>query len=113
MPRTAIAYVEPAKAGTTYPAESTADVANGNSVLGNDGRIIVFCRNSNGASTARTVTITPTATVDGLAVAARTISVPAGTSMLIGPYDVATYGSTLQISGDNAELKFIPIHVPG
>jgi len=113
MARTPIAYVEPTKAGTTFPAETTADVANGNSVLGNDGRVVVLCRNSNGASTARVVTITPTATVDGLVPAARTVSIPAGASKLLGPYEVANYGTTLLISGDNAELKFTPIHFPG
>ena len=112
MARTSIAYVEATKAGTTWPAETTADVGNGNQVLGNDGQIVVLCHNTNGASTARTVTVTPTATVDGLAVANRTYSVPAGTSMLIGPFEVSTYSTTLQISGDNTELKFVPIHFP-
>ncbi len=111
MARTLIPVVDTSKAGTTMPAEVAADVANGN-YIPNDGKTLVLARNANGASVARTVTIALVGTIDGFAPAARTISVPAGASKILGPYEVANYGSQLLISGDNAELKFTPIRVP-
>lgn len=112
MARTPLSIVESSKAGTTLPAGTTADVANGNSVASDGRSVIVIASNSN-VSTPRTVTITPTATVDGLVPAARTVSLPASTSKVLGPYEVANYGTTLQISGDNADVKFQVIRIPG
>lgn len=111
MPRTNINATSPSKTGTTMPSPTAADVANGNSII-NDGRLIVIATNS-GASP-RSVTVTPTATVDGLAAAARTTALPASTSVLLGPWEVSNYGTALQISGDNAtDVKFQPIRFPG
>jgi len=113
MARTALTVVESTKAGTLLPAGATADVANGNVVNGNDGRVIVLAQNTNGASTARTVTITVTGAIDGFAPAPRTVSVAAGTTKTLGPYDTTAYSTALQISGDHAELKFQVIRIPG
>lgn len=112
MARTAIAVTDPSKAGTAMPAETAADVANGNSIP-NDGKTIVLAHNTNASSTARTATITVTGTIDGFAPAARTVSIAAGATKVLGPYEVTNYSSTLQISGDNAELKFLAIRFPG
>lgn len=103
MPRTALTIVDASKAGTTLPAGAAADVANGNS-FPNDARTLVIAANS--GVTPRTVTITPSIAPDGLAVAARTVALPASTTKLLGPYDIGTYGATLQISGDHADIKF-------
>jgi hypothetical protein len=110
MPRTVRTVLDSSKAGTTFPAGTAADVANGDTAV-NDGRTLVLAVNS-GVST-RTVTITPVLTVDGLAVAARTVSMPASTSKLLGPYEVGTYGDSLQISGDHTDLKFNFFRIPG
>ena len=112
MPRTALTnIVAPSKAGTAFPAGTAADVANGNSVA-NDGRIIVIAANAN-VSTPRNVTVTPTGTVDGLAAAARTTPIPASSSVLLGPWEIGNYSNTLQISGDNTDVKFQIIQMPG
>lgn len=111
MARTALTPTASSKAGTVLPAGTAADVANGNSIA-NDGSTIILARNTNGASTARTVTITLTGAIDGFAPAPRTISVAAGTTKVLGPYEVTNYSSTLQISGDHAELEFQVIRVP-
>ncbi len=112
MPRTAIAYTDPAKSGTTLPAPTAVDVSNGNSVI-NDGRVLCIAKNSNGA-TVRNVIVTPTNTVDGLVPAARTTPIPASTSLLLGPWEIANYSTTLQISGDNAtDVTFLFVHFPG
>lgn len=112
MPRTALTnIISPSKTGTAFPAGVAADVANGNSIV-NDGRVLVIAINS-GASP-RNVTVTPTATVDGLVAAARTSAIPATSSILLGPWDVGNYSSVLQISGDNAtDVKFQIIQMPG
>ncbi len=111
MPRTALTIVDSSKAGTVLAAGTAADVANGNSIA-NDGRSIIVIATNGGAST-RTITITPTATVDGLVPAARTVSLAASAVKVLGPYDVASYSETLQISGDHADVKFQVIRVPG
>lgn len=111
MPRTPIAVTESSKAGTTLPAPTAADVANGNSIV-SDGKTAVIATNAN-VSTPRNVTITPTATVDGLVPAVRTIPLPANTSKLLGPYELGNYGDTILISGDNADVKLQPIRIAG
>lgn len=113
MPRTALTnIIEPTRTGVAFPAGTAADVSNGNSIS-NDGRVVVIAINSN-ASLPRNVTVTPTATVDGLTAAARTTAIPAQSSVLLGPWDVANYSTTLQISGDNAtDVKFQIIRFPG
>ncbi len=111
MPRTALAITDSSKAGTTLPAVTAADVANGNSVV-HDGRSVLIIASNAGASP-RTVTITPSVTVDGLTVGNRTISLAASASKVLGPYDLATYGTPLAISGDHADVKFQVIRIPG
>jgi hypothetical protein len=112
MARTQLNFTEPTRAGVTFPLGTAADVSNGNYVV-NDGKVVIVCTNSN-VSTPRNVTVTPTATVDGLVPAARTIPLPASTSVIIGPYDTGNYGTQLQLNGDNAtDVKFQPIHFPG
>ncbi len=112
MPRTALSIIDSSKAGTTLPTGTAADVANGNSVASDGRSVIIIATNAN-VSTPRNVTITPTATVDGLTAAVRTIALPASTSKVLGPYETSNYSETLQISGDNADVKFQVIRVPG
>jgi hypothetical protein len=113
MPRTALTnIIEPTRAGVAFPAGTLADVTNGNSIA-NDGRIVVIATNSN-ASIIRNVIVTATATVDGLLPATRTSPIPVSSSILLGPWDIGNYSTTLQISGDNAtDVKFQVIHFPG
>jgi hypothetical protein len=111
MARTLIAFTDPSKVGTLLPAASAADVSNGNYIV-NDGKILVIAKNAN-VSTTRNVTVTPTATVDGLVPAARTSPIAASTSILLGPWDIGNYGTQLQISGDNAtDVSLLAIHFP-
>ena len=111
MPRTALTVTDSSKAGTVLAAGTAADVANGNSVT-SDGRSIIIVA-TNAGVTLRTITITPTATVDGLAPSNRTITLAASAVKVLGPYDVGSYSETLQISADHADVKFQPIRVVG
>lgn len=113
MPRTALTnIIEPTRAGLAFPQGTLADATNGNSIA-NDGRVIVIAINSS-ASTIRNVIVTPTATVDGLAAAARTTPIPTSSSVILGPWDIGNYGTTLQISGDSStDVRFQIVHFPG
>lgn len=67
----------------------------------NDGGVMVWV--TNGGASERTVTIVSQETVDGLAVADRTVAVPAGEERLIGPFPVSTYNdanSKVQLTYD-------------
>jgi hypothetical protein len=88
----------PATSGTV------ADVANGNS-FANNGNVIVLATNT-GATVVRNVTIPLAITVDSRQPAARTYAIAIGTTAILGPFDTTNYGSTVQINGDNVELKF-------
>jgi hypothetical protein len=111
MPRTALTAVESSKAGTVLAAGAAADVANGNSYVSDGKSVIVIATNS--GVTLRTITITPTATVDGLVPAARTVTLASGVVKVLGPYDLANYSDTIQISADHADVKFQVIRIPG
>lgn len=67
----------------------TAAVGDGHSVL-NDGRL-TFVHVVNGSGSEVTITIPTPGSVDGLAVADRTVAVPAGEERMIGPFPTATY----------------------
>lgn len=111
MARTQIVYTDPAKTGTTLPSPTAADVSNGQ-YINNDGRVLVIAKNSGASS--RNVTVTPSATVDGLVPAARTTPIGVGVSLLMGPWEIANYSNLLAISGDNAtDVSFLAIHFPG
>lgn len=113
MPRTPLTNtIEPTRAGVAFPVGTAADVVNGNSIA-NDGRVIVIATNSN-ASVIRNVIVTATGTVDGLVPAVRTSPIPVSSSIILGPWDVGNYSTTLQLSGDNAtDVKFQIVHFPG
>lgn len=108
MPRTAVIPTDITRAGIVKPSELTVDVANGNE-MPNDSRVYLEVRNS-GAVT-RNLTVSFAYSVDGQTITPRPYPVAAGVTRLIGPWDTGTYGTTLQFSGDNTELKFIPLRL--
>lgn len=111
MARTLITPTTITRAGVAPPAEASGDVSNGNYTF-NDSHTVILVRNSNGASTARTMSIPFNSGVDGQTVTPRTYSIAAGASRYVGPFDVTTYGTQLKIDSDNAELKYIVLQMP-
>ena len=106
MARTALTVSQIARAGVQKPSTGTAaDTANGNSFV-NDGRTILFAKNTNGASTSRTVTVTPTATVDGLSATGRTKTMAAGEEWIFGPFPLGIYSGVVAVDGSHAEVTF-------
>lgn len=111
MARTLITPTAIVRAGVAPPAETTGDVSNGN-YAPNDARTVILVRNSNGAATARTMSIGFAGTIDGQTITPRTYSIPAAASRYVGPFDVTTYGTTLKIDSDHAELKYVLLQLP-
>ena len=71
-------------------ALATPDLANGNQFV-NDGQCFLYVKNASGSPI--TVTIDTPGTVDGLAIANLTVSVPATTGeRMIGPFPPGIYG---------------------
>jgi hypothetical protein len=109
--RTALTATQATRDGTTLPAATAGDATNGNSVA-NDGRIILIAKNTNGASTARTLTFqTARAVVDNLTKPTRQESIPAGETQVFGPFPVADYGTTLAFDVSNAEVTINVVRV--
>lgn len=75
-----------------------AAAASGGDTFSNSGREILWFQN-NHASDPRTLTIVTSATVDGLAVTDRTVTVTAvNDNAFCGPFPVATYGTTVSLT---------------
>lgn len=91
-------------AGVAPAAEVNGDPTNNHSVS-NDGRTFLLVRNSNGAATARTLTLIIAGAVEGQTITPKTISIPAGASRYVGPFNQTNYGSLMSVNVDNAELK--------
>ncbi|RKR92772.1 hypothetical protein BDK92_7252 [Micromonospora pisi] len=111
MPRVSIPVTEVTRAGIA-PAAETNGNATDNHVVANNGKVILLVRNSNGAATARTVTVRFARDVDGQAVTPRTYEIPAAASRYIGPFDQATYGAQMQVDVDHADLKLSAYRLP-
>ena len=72
----------------TVPTYGAVDAVNGDEFT-NDGRTFIHVKNGAGAPI--TVTISTPGTVDGLAVAERTVSVTNASEKMIGPFPPGTY----------------------
>ena len=110
MPRTSLTAIQASRAGTTLPAATAGDATNGNQIA-NDGRVILIVKNTNGASTARTITFQTSHSVDGLTNPTRQESVAAGETQVFGPFSPNDYGSTLAFDVSNAEVTIQAVHV--
>ncbi|MFI6491227.1 hypothetical protein [Streptomyces sp. NPDC050564] len=110
MPRTSLTATQASRAGTTLPAATAGDAVNGNSVA-NDGRVILIVKNTNAASTARTVTFATVRSIDGLVAPTRSETLPAGETQVFGPWPPTDYGSVLAVNVDNAELTIQVVRV--
>lgn len=104
MARGAIVAATSVNKGTKLVDEVTAVPADGHYVQ-NSGKTKVIVRNSNGATTARTVTFLIDLKVEGQGVLPLTRAIPAGETWVFGPFDKNTFGTRLNIDVDHAELR--------
>jgi hypothetical protein len=88
----------------TWPASPgvAADTTNGDTVP-NGGRTILVMNNT--AGTSGTVTVETSATVDELAVADRTFTIPANTVQVVKLGPVNTYGTTTKVTCSATTIK--------
>lgn len=103
MPRVVVPAVKASKSGINFTTPVTGDATN-NHYYNNSGKTLLVAKNTNGASTARTVTILVTGTVDGNPATKAPISIPAGQEWVLGPYDVSNYGSQVSVNVEHAEV---------
>jgi len=89
MARTILSVQDIARSGLE-PSYEAAN-ADGESVA-NNGRVFVHVKNGSGSSV--TVTIQTPGTVDGLAVADRTVAIPAAEERMIGVFPPADYNQS-------------------
>jgi len=83
-----LAVNELSRAGKNPVALDTAAAGGGDS-FPNTGREYLYV--ANGDASSKTVTLVYAATTDGQAITNRTVAVPAGESMLIGPFPTSLY----------------------
>ncbi|MET9550545.1 hypothetical protein ABZY36_35370 [Streptomyces sp. NPDC006627] len=105
MPRVPVPVTQITRAGVTPPTEVNGDATN-HHVVQNNGRVILLVRNS-GSTVSRTVTLRIPNIIDGQGVTPKTVSIAQSTSKYIGPFPTDSYGSSLQVDVDNAELKLL------
>ena len=110
MPRTTLTAVQASRAGTTLPAATAGDAVNGNQI-NNDGRVILLVKNTNAATTTRTITFSTVVKIDGLTAPTRSEILPAGETQVFGPFPPNDYGHLLALNVDNAELTIQAVHV--
>lgn len=97
MAATEFTLVTISRAGAADPAPVAADVANGNQLSNNNGRMWLQVSNPGGA--AKTFTVAQPNAQDGVASPGKVISVPNGaTFRKYGPFPVEIYGQTLQVA---------------
>lgn len=104
MPSTNVVKTEANKNGVPIVASVVADVVNGNNITGLTKETVITVQNVH-ATLAKTVTFTTTATVDGLAVADRVISIPAVSTRVFSDLDPRLFSKTLEIMGETVDIK--------
>lgn len=103
MARGVLTVSQITRTGLTVPAETVGDATNGHQ-FANDGKLTWLLAHNTGASS-RTVTALPTATVDGLTVSGRVVTVAAGVTKFLGPFPLEIYSSTVAVDVTHAELQ--------
>lgn len=104
MPSTNVVKTSANKNGVPVVASVVADVVNGNNITGLSKQTVVTVENVH-ATLAKTVTFITSRTVDGLAVADRTISIPAVSTRVFSDLDPALFGKTLEITAETVDIK--------
>lgn len=97
------------RAGAAMPDAVPGDVSQGHT-MPNDGRTGLMVTNAD-TEAAHTVTINLARTVDGQGVVPRTVSVPASTSVALGPFNPGDYGADLSVGVDSVSLTLIAVRV--
>jgi hypothetical protein len=103
MARTPLTVVQASRDGVDSPTPADGDTTNGH-VVRNTGRTMITVANAD-AGSPHTVTFVIPGTVDGQAVADRTVSIPPSASQEFGQFPTDVYGGQMAIDVDSSELK--------
>ncbi|MFE2497098.1 hypothetical protein [Streptomyces scopuliridis] len=110
MPRVNVPVTQITRTGISDTTPTAGDAVNNHSVA-NDGSMWIEVENNGAVS--RTLSALFVNSVDGVTVAPKTWTIPAGARRRIGPFPVRLYGATLQVNVDNAELELSAYKVAG
>lgn len=102
MARASIPTAAPSRDGVALASEQTGDSSNGH-VITNTGRTLIIIRNADTSD--HTATFVIPGTVDGQAIADRTVTVPASSSRVYGKFSTSVYGRTLAVNVSSSQLK--------
>lgn len=103
MARAVLTPTRPTRDGVARVAEADGNTVDGH-VVANTGRTVITVRNAD-AGGAHSVTFVIPATIDGQAVADRTVSIPASTSRDFGSFPIGIYASQMAINVDSTQVK--------
>lgn len=107
---TPIAVTQMGRSYVAKPAATAGDAVNGNSVV-NDGETYLELINTSG-STPHTCTVAVAQNgPDGNAVSGRLITLPANGATCSGKWPISIYGTTLQLTVDNAAITINPFRL--
>lgn len=76
--------------------DNAVSAAGGGDTFTNNGATLLYIRNAGGSGI--TLTMAITATYDGQASTNKTATVDAGETLILGPFDVGVYGSTVTLT---------------
>lgn len=115
MPATRITPTEVSAASVinagTGVSEAAGDNTNGN-IFVNDGRTFLQCRNPTGGTVTLTFTTSGTLDEGRVTLSDPTVSVAAGVTRLIGPFNTNVYGSDVTVTPSASGTFLIVLHMP-
>ena len=94
MARTAISVTVPTRAGIAQPATQNSDHTNGMYIPTNNGKIFLEVKNNNASTQTIAFPFKPSATIDGVSPADKSVSITASSTVVIGPFPTAYYNQT-------------------
>lgn len=103
MAATPIAVTQVSRSGTAAVAGTAADAVNGNSIQ-NDGKVWLELANTSGSGSHTLTIAVAEAGPDGNAVSSKVITIPANGSYRTDCWPPSIYGSSLQLTVDNAAV---------
>ena len=92
MPRVEITVATVSRSGVAPGTQHNADATNDHYIANNDGRIWLEIVSTDGSD--QTVTFETPVTVDGLNLEDVVVTIPAGTTRLVGPFPTPTFNQT-------------------
>lgn len=105
MARSAIPVSALDRVGVAPPSQTNADSTNKHTLANNGLTLLEIVSSDAGAQTVTFDIVT--ATVDGVAVPAKSVAVPAGATRYVGPFPTAFYSSVVNVNPSvSTTLKF-------